>query len=218
MITTGGENVGRTRSSGSSPTHRNVAEVAVWKRPDPEWGERVVAWVVPAGDTPRSRGAEGARRRHRRPLGGPQGDRLHRGAARTPRARCCAAPCADRSRRSSRRPGPDPAPAATPPAPDYRRLRPPHPRPDPRAWNAVPGPSRADCPRLRRSFARRVQGVPGLEERHPEAPAPGHGHDHPWLPDAPGLPRGHDRERCRDHGDAPRMGLGGPGDTSELSG
>ena len=25
-----------------------VAEVAVWKRPDPEWGERVVAWVVPA--------------------------------------------------------------------------------------------------------------------------------------------------------------------------
>ncbi len=25
-----------------------VAEVAVWKRPDPEWGERVVAWIVPA--------------------------------------------------------------------------------------------------------------------------------------------------------------------------
>ena len=25
-----------------------VAEVAVWKRPDPEWGDRVVAWVVPA--------------------------------------------------------------------------------------------------------------------------------------------------------------------------
>src|SRR5665213_895946 len=24
----------------------SVAEVAVWKRPDPEWGERVVAWVV----------------------------------------------------------------------------------------------------------------------------------------------------------------------------
>jgi len=24
-----------------------VAEVGVWKRPDPEWGERVVAWVVP---------------------------------------------------------------------------------------------------------------------------------------------------------------------------
>ena len=29
-----------------------VAEVAVWKRPDPEWGERVVAFVVPAGEPP----------------------------------------------------------------------------------------------------------------------------------------------------------------------
>ena len=27
--------------------HPKVAEVAVWKRADPEWGERVVAWVVP---------------------------------------------------------------------------------------------------------------------------------------------------------------------------
>jgi len=24
----------------------------VWKRPDPEWGERVVAWVVPATGPP----------------------------------------------------------------------------------------------------------------------------------------------------------------------
>jgi acyl-coenzyme A synthetase/AMP-(fatty) acid ligase len=31
-----------------------VAEVAVWKRPDPEWGERVVAWVVlrPGAEAP----------------------------------------------------------------------------------------------------------------------------------------------------------------------
>ena len=29
-------------------THPAVAEVAVWKRPDAEWGERVVAWVVAA--------------------------------------------------------------------------------------------------------------------------------------------------------------------------
>jgi acyl-CoA synthetase (AMP-forming)/AMP-acid ligase II len=25
--------------------------VAIWKRPDPEWGERVVAWVVPQPDS-----------------------------------------------------------------------------------------------------------------------------------------------------------------------
>src|SRR5665213_3268847 len=32
----------------------SVAEVAVWKRPDPEWGERVVAWVVvrPGAEAP----------------------------------------------------------------------------------------------------------------------------------------------------------------------
>jgi len=28
-------------------THPSVAEVAVWKRHDEVWGERVVAWVVP---------------------------------------------------------------------------------------------------------------------------------------------------------------------------
>jgi acyl-coenzyme A synthetase/AMP-(fatty) acid ligase len=32
--------------------HPGVAEVAVWKRSDPEWGERVVAWVVPGDDAP----------------------------------------------------------------------------------------------------------------------------------------------------------------------
>ena len=32
--------------------HPGVAEVAVWKRSDPEWGERVVAWVVPSDDAP----------------------------------------------------------------------------------------------------------------------------------------------------------------------
>jgi len=30
----------------------SVREVAIWKRDDPEWGERVVAWIVPEGDGP----------------------------------------------------------------------------------------------------------------------------------------------------------------------
>jgi o-succinylbenzoate---CoA ligase len=53
MITTGGENVWPDEVERVLSTHRNVAEVAVWKRPDPEWGERVVAWIVTSGDTPR---------------------------------------------------------------------------------------------------------------------------------------------------------------------
>ena len=46
MITTGGEKVWPDEVERVLSTHRDVAEVAVWKRPDPEWGERVVAWVV----------------------------------------------------------------------------------------------------------------------------------------------------------------------------
>ena len=40
---------GRGRSRTSSARSRRWTEVAVWKRPDPEWGERVVAWVVVRG-------------------------------------------------------------------------------------------------------------------------------------------------------------------------
>jgi o-succinylbenzoate---CoA ligase len=52
MITTGGENVWPDAVERVISTHRNVAEVAVWKRPDPEWGERVVAWIVATDDRP----------------------------------------------------------------------------------------------------------------------------------------------------------------------
>jgi O-succinylbenzoic acid--CoA ligase len=47
MIVTGGENVWPTPVESAIRTHPGVAEVAVAGRPDAEWGERVVAWVVP---------------------------------------------------------------------------------------------------------------------------------------------------------------------------
>lgn len=46
MIVTGGENVWPAPIEAAIRTHPGVAEVAVAGRPDPEWGERVVAWVV----------------------------------------------------------------------------------------------------------------------------------------------------------------------------
>jgi O-succinylbenzoic acid--CoA ligase len=54
VITTGGEKVWPDEVERVISTHRDVAEVAVWKRPDPEWGERVVAWVVPADARPKA--------------------------------------------------------------------------------------------------------------------------------------------------------------------
>ena len=52
VITTGAEKVWPDEVERALRAHPDVAEVAVWKRSDPEWGERVVAWVVPADDTP----------------------------------------------------------------------------------------------------------------------------------------------------------------------
>jgi O-succinylbenzoic acid--CoA ligase len=48
VIVTGAEKVWPSAVESVLARHPGVADVAVWKRPDPEWGERVVAWVVPA--------------------------------------------------------------------------------------------------------------------------------------------------------------------------
>lgn len=47
VVTTGGEKVWPVPVEQVIATHADVAEAAVWRRPDAEWGERVVAWVVP---------------------------------------------------------------------------------------------------------------------------------------------------------------------------
>ena len=47
LIITGGENVWPEPIEAALATHPAVADVAVGPRPDPEWGERVVAYVVP---------------------------------------------------------------------------------------------------------------------------------------------------------------------------
>jgi O-succinylbenzoic acid--CoA ligase len=48
LIISGGENVWPTPVEAALKAHPKVAEAAVAGRPDPEWGQRVVAWVVPA--------------------------------------------------------------------------------------------------------------------------------------------------------------------------
>jgi len=54
VVVTGAEKVWPTPVEDVVATVAGVAEVAVWKRPDPEWGERVVAWIVlrPGADAP----------------------------------------------------------------------------------------------------------------------------------------------------------------------
>jgi o-succinylbenzoate---CoA ligase len=47
LVITGGENVWPHAVEAAIVAHPLVGEVAVGGRPDPEWGERVVAWVVP---------------------------------------------------------------------------------------------------------------------------------------------------------------------------
>jgi O-succinylbenzoic acid--CoA ligase len=47
LIISGGENVWPAAVEAALRDHPAIREVAVAGRPDPEWGERVVAWVVP---------------------------------------------------------------------------------------------------------------------------------------------------------------------------
>lgn len=52
VITTGGEKVFAADVERVLEAHPGIAACAVWRRPDPEWGERVVAWIVPRGSAP----------------------------------------------------------------------------------------------------------------------------------------------------------------------
>ena len=52
VIVTGGENVSPEEVEALLSSHPAVAEVAVAGADDPEWGRRVVAYVVPAGPPP----------------------------------------------------------------------------------------------------------------------------------------------------------------------
>ena len=52
LIITGGENVWPEVVEAVLATHPNVAEAAVRGVPDAEWGQRVEAWIVPAGSPP----------------------------------------------------------------------------------------------------------------------------------------------------------------------
>lgn len=52
VIITGGSNVYPREVEEVLQAHPSVAEVSVIGRPDPEWGERVVAFVVPGSGTP----------------------------------------------------------------------------------------------------------------------------------------------------------------------
>ena len=112
VIVTGGEKVWPAAVEQVLSGHPGIDQVAVWKRPDPEWGERVVAWVVP-----RDPSAPSGPRRAPRPGGGPPGP-----VGRPPRAGGGRLPAPDPERQ-----GPPGGAAPDPPGPT-RLIRPPRPR------------------------------------------------------------------------------------------
>jgi malonyl-CoA/methylmalonyl-CoA synthetase len=52
LIKSGGYKIGAGEVEEALLDHPGVAEVAVTGEPDPDLGQRVVAWVVPASDPP----------------------------------------------------------------------------------------------------------------------------------------------------------------------
>jgi malonyl-CoA/methylmalonyl-CoA synthetase len=50
LIKSGGYKIGAGEIEGALLEHPAVGEAAVTGEPDPDLGERIVAWVVPAGD------------------------------------------------------------------------------------------------------------------------------------------------------------------------
>ena len=64
VIITGGENVAAAWVADILQRHPAVAEAAVVGRPDPEWGQRIVAFVVPRGRAPTVDELRGFAREH----------------------------------------------------------------------------------------------------------------------------------------------------------
>jgi o-succinylbenzoate---CoA ligase len=72
MIVTGGENVWPAAVEAILRLHPGVADVAVAGRSDPEWGQRVVAWVVPGDVAPTLDALRGLVKQHLAPWAAPK--------------------------------------------------------------------------------------------------------------------------------------------------
>ena len=72
VIVTGGEKVYPVDVERVIGSLDGVESVAVWKRPDEVWGERVVAWVVPGGEPPTLAAIQGVVREQLAPYASPK--------------------------------------------------------------------------------------------------------------------------------------------------